>query len=445
MKKQVTIAGAGLVGSLCSIYMKKRGFEVSIYERRDDIRQSNITVGRSINLALSVRGWTALEKVGADTEVKKIAIPMYKRIMHDNKGNLSEQDYGNPGQAIYSVSRSKLNLLLMQMADKNGIDIHCNQKCLHVDFESGLTTFEHTKTGEKIEVTADLVIGADGANSMIRNQMVERNQQQYSQLYIEHGYKELNIPANEDGTHQLEKNALHIWPRGNFMLIALPNLDGSYTCTLFAPYKGSESFEELNTPEQVQKYFCEVFPDLVPLIPDLCDQFFTNPTSSMGIVRTYPWHISDKSILIGDAAHATVPFYGQGMNAGFEDCRILDELLNKHNDDFSTCLEEYSKNRKPNGDGLQDLSMHNFIEMRDKTADPKFLLQKKIEQKFTQRHPDKWVPLYSMVSFSNISYEEAWNIGMKQETLMKDIMSLPDIEHIWDSEDIMDKMMKLIS
>jgi len=444
MKKNITIAGAGLVGSLCALYMRKRGFNVSIYERRDDLRLTEITAGKSINLALSVRGWTALKKVGAAENVEKIAIPMYKRVMHDTEGNLYDQAYGNPGQAIYSISRANLNLILMEMAEKNGAKIHCNQKYLDVDFTSGATTFEHTKTGEKITINSDLLIGADGAFSAIRSKMTRRNRQQYSQHFIEHGYKELLIPANEDGTHKLEKNALHIWPRGNFMLIALPNLDGSYTCTLFAPYEGEESFEKLNTNKDVKNYFKKIFPDLVPLIPDLCDQFFSNPTSSMAIMRTYPWHVDDKSILIGDAAHATVPFYGQGMNAGFEDCRILDELLDKHNNNFKTCFKEYSQVRKPNGDGVQDLSMHNFIVMRDKTADTKFLLQKKIEQKFAQQYPEKWVPLYSMVSFSNIPYSEAWQVGMKQEKMMQSIMNISNINETWDSEEIMEKMLDLI-
>lgn len=444
MKKNITIAGAGLVGSLCALYMRKRGFDVSVYERRDDLRLTEISAGKSINLALSVRGWTALKKVGAAENVEKIAIPMYKRVMHDTEGNLYDQAYGNPGQAIYSVSRANLNLILMEMAEKNGAKIYCNQKCLDVDFSSSDTTFEHTKTGEKTTVNSDLLIGADGAFSAVRSKMTRRNRQQYSQHFIEHGYKELLIPANEDGTHKLEKNALHIWPRGNFMLIALPNLDGSYTCTLFAPYEGEESFEELNNNEDVKKYFKKIFPDLVPLIPDLCEQFFSNPTSSMAIMRTYPWHVDDKSILIGDAAHATVPFYGQGMNAGFEDCRILDELLDKHNNNFKTCFKEYSQVRKPNGDGVQDLSMHNFIVMRDKTADTKFLLQKKIEQKFAQQYPEKWVPLYSMVSFSNIPYSEAWQVGMKQEKMMQSIMNISNINETWDSKEIMEKMLGLI-
>jgi kynurenine 3-monooxygenase len=293
-------------------------------------------------------------------------------------------------------------------------------------------------------MSADVLIGADGAFSAVRKQMVQQHNHEYNYNEIEHDYKELLIPAGKNGTHLLDKNALHIWPRGEFMLIALANLDGSFTCTLFAPKNGENSFEGLNSKEEVENYFARTFPDFTDLVPNLYAQWKNNPTSSLGIVRTYPWHIKDTSILIGDAAHATVPFYGQGMNAGFEDCRILDELLDKHEDNFETCFDEYSKSRKPNGDGVQDLSMHNFIVMRDKTADPKFLLQKEIEKKFANLYPDKWIPLYSMVSFTNTPYSEAWKIGMKQEKLMQSIMSSPNIEKIWESDEIMQKMCSLV-
>ena len=444
MKKDITIVGAGLVGSLCALYMIKRGYNVTIFERRKDLRSEIITAGKSINLALSKRGWTALKKVGIDKEVKKIAIPMYKRIMHDEKGNLSEQPYGNEGEAIYSVSRAQLNVLMMEMADKNGAKLYFNEKCRDANLEEAIATFENTKTNTEQEISADLLIGADGSLSAVREQMVKKHHHEYEYNEIEHDYKELLIPAGENGAHLLDKNALHIWPRGNFMLIALANLDGSFTCTLFAPKKGGNSFEGLNSKQEVENYFRSIFPDFISLVPDLYHQWNANPTSGLGIVRTYPWHVKDTSILIGDAAHATVPFYGQGMNAGFEDCRILDELLDKHEDNFETCFDEYSKSRKPNGDGVQDLSLHNFIVMRDKTSDPKFLLQKEIEKKFTNLYPDKWTPLYSMVSFTNTPYAEAWEIGMKQEKLMQSIMNTPDIEEIWESDKIMQKMCSLL-
>jgi len=443
MKKDIIIVGAGLVGSLCALYLTKRGHKVSIFERRKDLRSEIITAGKSINLALSNRGWTALKKVGVHKQVMDIAIPMDKRIMHDKNGNLTEQPYGNEGEAIYSVSRAELNVLMMKLAEKNGAILHFNEKCVDANLEEAKAIFENTHTTKKQTISADVLIGADGAFSAVRKQMVSQHMHYYTYNEIEHDYKELHIPAGKNGTFLLDKNALHIWPRGEFMLIALANLNGSFTCTLFAPKKGDKSFEGLNSKLEVESYFRTIFPDFLYLVPDLYQQWITNPTSSLGIIKTYPWHINDTSLLIGDAAHATVPFYGQGMNAGLEDCRMLDELLDKHGDDLKSCFSEYSETRKPNGDGLQDLSMHNFIVMRDKTADPKFLLQKEIEKKFTNLYPDKWIPLYSMVSFTNTPYSEAWEIGMKQEKLMQSIMSIPNIEEIWESDEIMQKMFKL--
>ena len=443
MKKNIVIVGAGLAGSLCALYMLKRGNQVRIYERRPDMRKTALVAGRSINLALSKRGWTALAKVNVDEYVRDIAIPMPKRIMHDDDGSLTDQYYGNKDQAIFSVPRGELNVLLMNLAEKEGAKIFFNHKCTDVSFDKAELNFYNNATQKNITIECDLIVGADGAYSAVRDKMMRQDRFQFSQFYIEHGYKELLIPANQDGTHKIEKNALHIWPRGNFMLIALPNLDGSYTCTLFSPFEGNDSFEKLDTAQKVNEFFSRVFPDFTKLIPDLSDQFFKNPTSSMGIFKCYPWHLNDYCVLIGDSAHATVPFYGQGMNASFEDCRILDELINDE-DDLKSSLIRYSQARKSNGDGLQDLSLHNFIVMRDKTADPKFLLQKKIEQKFSKLHPEKWVPLYSMVSFTNTPYSEAWKIGMKQEKLMEQIMSIENINELWDTDEVMQKMLKIV-
>ena len=443
MRKDVIIVGAGLAGSLCALYMLKRGFKVRLYERRADMRKAVLVAGRSINLALSVRGWTALEKVGVDAHVKEISIAMPKRVMHDLEGNLTDQFYGNQDQAIYSVPRGELNVLLMNLAQERGAELFFNQKCFDVDLENPKLIFENTIDAKISNVSCDLIIGADGAFSAIRTKMMKQDRFQYSQYYIEHGYKELLIPANADGSHKIEKNALHIWPRGNFMLIALPNLDGSYTCTLFSPFEGKDSFKELKTPKDITKFFNSVFKDFTPLIPDLVEQFLHNPTASLGIFKCFPWNVKDFCVLIGDSAHATVPFYGQGMNASFEDCRVLDDLIEEHEGDMLRTLNEFSQIRKPNGDGVQDLSLHNFIVMRDRTADPIFLLQKKIEQKFAQLYPEKWLPLYSMVSFSNISYAEAWVIGMEQEKLMSKIMNLPNIKETWDSDVIMQEMLKM--
>ena len=444
MQKSVTIVGAGLAGSLCALYLTKRGYKVAVYERRKDLRSEIITAGKSINLALSERGWTALKKVGVDREVMKIAIPMHKRIMHDVNGELTEQLYGNEDQAIYSVSRAQLNIVMMKLAEENGVDLYFNEKCVDVDFKNSKVFLNNTINNETREVKFNFLIGSDGAFSAVRNQMIKQYSHEYSYDKIDHDYKELHIPPSSKGNFLLEKNALHIWPRVNFMLIALANLDGSFTCTLFAPKKGKNSFETLNTKGRVEKYFTDIFPDFFELVPNLYEQWNANPTSSLGIIKTLPWHFKDKAILIGDAAHATVPFYGQGMNASLEDCRILDELLDKHGDNLNNCFSEYSKLRRPEGDGLQALSLHNFIVMRDKTTDPHFLLQKKIEQKFGNLYPDKWIPLYSMVSFTNIPYSEAWHIGLKQEKIMKKIMKIPNIENKWDQQEVMDKVLDLL-
>ena len=444
MSKEITIVGAGLVGSLCALYMLKRGYKVNVYERRKDLRSEIISAGKSINLALSERGWTALRRVGIENEVMKIAIPVSKRIMHDEQGILTEQPYGKRGQFIYSVSRAEMNVLMMNMAENQGAELYFNHKCIDTNLTKSSATFENTKTKKRSMVQSDLLIGADGAFSAVRRDMVEKWDHQYEYTEIEHDYKELLIPAAANQSYLLDKNALHIWPRGNCMLMALANLDGSFTCTLFAPKSGKNSFENLLKEKQVQGYFETLFPDFLKHVPNLFDQWQANPTSTLGIVRTYPWHIADRSLLIGDAAHATVPFYGQGMNAGFEDCRILDELLDQYENDLTSCFNKYSEVRKPNGDGVQDLSMHNFIVMRDKTADPKFLLQKKIEKKFSNLYPERWTPLYSMVSFTNISYSEAWKIGMKQEKIMQSIMQIPNIENIWEKDEIMQKILILV-
>ena len=443
MEKKVIIVGAGLVGSLWAIYLSKAGYKVSIYERRQDIRNAEISAGKSINLALSYRGWKALEGAGVAEEVKKIAYPMYSRIMHDLEGNLTNQAYGKKDQAIYSVSRGHLNSIMMTMAEEKGnATIHYNYKCTDANLEEGKVAFENLITGEKIEDQADLVFAADGAFSAIRyNAMQKLNRFNYSQKFIDDGYKELLLPANEDGTYQLDKTALHIWPRGRFMLIALPNEDGSFTCTLFMPYDNHEyAFNKLKTDAQVDNFFKKVFPDFHEMMPNLIENWHQHPLSSLAIVRCYPW-THGKTALIGDSAHATVPFYGQGMNAGFEDCTVLWELMKKHNEDWELVFNEYQETHKANGDALQDLSLHNYHVMRDYVADPNFLLQKKIEAQIFEKYPNKWMPLYSQVTFSHIPYSEALAIGKKQDAIMKEILKTPNIEEIWDSIEIENKIL----
>lgn len=430
----ITIAGAGLVGSLLSLYLAKRGHHVQLIERRPDSRKTSIYQGRSINLALSDRGWKALEAVGADTTIRDIAIPMRRRVMHDVKGHLSYQPYGKDGQAIYSVSRGLLNQRLLDMAEAlPNVRMHFEQKVVATDLETASITTENTD-GETHTYQADYLFGADGAFSQVRAAMLKRDRFSYEQEYIDHGYKELSIPPAEDGGFQLEKEALHIWPRGEYMLIALPNPDGTFTCTLFFPFEGDPSFSSLNTVEKARTFFEEQFPDALALMPDFDQEWRDNPSSSLCIIRCYPW-VAGQSALIGDSAHAIVPFYGQGMNSGFEDCRILNKILDEESD-WKVALERYQKERKANGDAIADLAMRNFIEMRDLTADPQFLLRKKIEAHLHQRYPDRWIPLYSMVTFTHIPYEEALRIGKVQDKIMAEVMTRPDIEEMWNSPEV---------
>ncbi len=437
-KKDTVIIGAGLVGSLLSIYLSKRGYKVNIYERRSDMRKEDLVAGRSINLALSDRGIKALEEVGLMEEIRKICIPMHGRFMHNADGSTAYQPYGKEGQYINSVSRGELNCRLMDLAEHNGAEIIFNQKCESIDWNKNDILFENATNEKRTTINSQLIFGSDGAYAASRlTHQLQHNRFQYNQYYIDFGYKELTIPAGENGSFLLEKNALHIWPRGNYMLIALPNMDGSFTCTLFFPFEGTPSFESLNTKEKVTAFFRETFTDAQPLMPTLEEDFFNNPTASLVTVKCYPWIREDKFALIGDAAHAMVPFFGQGMNCGFEDCSVLDSLIDKHAENWESILDEYQSLRKPDGDAICDLALNNFVEMRDKVADPKFLLQKKIEAAFSKKHPDKWIPLYSQVTFSpQIRYSDALVNGQKQEAIMQQIMAIPDIENNWQDESI---------
>jgi kynurenine 3-monooxygenase len=437
-KKNTIIIGAGLVGSLLSIYLSKRGYKVKIYERRSDMRKQEMIAGRSINLALSDRGIKALEEVGLMDEIRKICIPMHGRFMHNTDGSTAYQAYGKEGQYINSVSRGELNCKLMDLAEESGVQVLFNQKCNSIDWNSNIIEFENTNSPQAEKIKAGLIFGSDGAFSAARlTHQLQHDRFQYNQYYIDFGYKELTIPAGENGNFLLEKNALHIWPRGNYMMIALPNIDGSFTCTLFFPFEGETSFAALSTKEKVRSFFEKTFADAASLMPTLEEDFFKNPTASLVTVKCFPWIREDKFALIGDAAHAIVPFFGQGMNCGFEDCAVLNSLIEKHQDDWSGILPEYQSLRKPDGDAIADLALNNFVEMRDKVADPKFLLQKKIEAAFSKKYPDKWIPLYSQVTFSpQIRYSEALVNGQKQEAIMQQVMAIPDIENKWQDAEI---------
>lgn len=446
MKKDVTIIGAGLVGSLLSIYLAKRGYKVRVYERRPDMRTATISAGKSINLALSDRGIKALEEVGIMDAIRPITIPMHGRYVHNKDGSTAFQPYGKEGQFINSVSRGTLNAKLMDLAEEHDVHFYFNEKCMGIDWEENRISFENMLSPQTQQLRSSLIFGSDGAFSAARlAYQLQHDRFQYQQYYIDFGYKELHIPPGPNGEFRMEKNALHIWPRGNFMLIALPNIDGSFTCTLFFPFEGDPSFASLDTKEKVKAFFEKTFTDAVPLMPTLEDDFFTNPTSSLVTIKCYPWVKEDRFALIGDAAHAIVPFFGQGMNCGFEDCSVLNGLIDKHREDWKLILADYQQSRKPDSDAIADLALNNFVEMRDKVADPKFLLQKKIEAAFSSKHPEKWIPAYSQVTFSpHIRYSEALRNSIRQESIMQQVMGSGEAERDWQSETIEKLMLELI-
>lgn len=447
MGREVTILGAGLVGSLLSIYFARRGFKVAVYERSADMRKEKVAAGRSINLALSDRGINALKEVGIADEVLEIAIPMHGRFIHNADGTTAMQSYGKEGQFINSVSRRDLNCILMDLSEKNGVKIYFNSKCRDIDFEKKEIIFQDKESDYPSTINYQLLFGSDGAFSAARlAHMLKHNQFEYHQYYIDCGYKELSFPAGENGQFLLEKNALHIWPRKDYMLIALPNVDGSFTGTLFFPMEGQLSFSNLKTNDDVADFFQKNFPEVVSLVPDLQQQFFDHPTSALVTVKCFPWIREDHFCLIGDAAHAIVPFFGQGMNAGFEDCSVLNGLMQKWDDNWKNILNDFQVLRKPDADAIADLAINNFTEMREKTADPKFLLQKKIEAKLHEKYPAQWIPAYSQVTFSpHIRYSEALENSRRQEAIMQQVMQMPHIETEWNSEDVERSILKKIN
>lgn len=441
--KNIAIIGSGLVGSLLAIFLKKKGHRVTVFDRRPDIRTVEFS-GRSINLAMSNRGWTALEKVGLHEKIKEIAIPMDKRAMHVSGSPVYFQKYGKEGEAIWSISRGVLNRKMIDLAEGAGAAFRFGEKVWDIDLPQAKLYTGATEKGEWEEYAYDLIFGCDGAFSRVRHKMQRQSRFDYSQDFIDVGYKELSIPANPDGSYKLDRNSFHIWPRGRFMLIAMPNLDGSFTCTLFLPFEGEVSFESIDTAAKARAFFSEYFPTVGQVIENLTKDFFENPTSAMVTMKCYPWAYWDKVALVGDSAHAVVPFYGQGMNAGFEDIHVLDGLMEVHGDRWDLIFGEYQRLRKPNADAIAELSYRNFMEMSSKTADPMFLLQKKIEGRFSEKHPDLWLPVYSRVTFSDRPYTEALALGDRQEEIMKQVMALPDIEEKWDSREVEDRILALL-
>ena len=415
----VTLVGAGLNGPLLGLELAKRGFRVQIFERRPDMRQVRQSAGRSINLALSTRGIHALTQAGLWDGMRDIVIPMKGRIIHSANSEITFQPYGkDDSEVIYAISRSALNVALLNAAESQGIHIDFHQRCTGFDFATGALRLNDENDTERT-VAATPVIACDGAGSAIRSDMQKLKGFQLSQQHLDYGYKELTIPAGPDGNHRMEAEGLHIWPRGSYMLIALPNTDGTFGCILFLPFEGKDSFAELNSPSAVTEFFQSTFPDVVPLMPELASNFFANPSGSMVTVKCSPWHVQGQVLLLGDAAHAIVPFFGQGINCGFEDCTTLLQLIDGHGPDWPKVFAEFETARKINTDAIADLAVENFVEMRDRVADPRFLLRKKVELALEARFPKVFVPKYAMVTFHRVPYSVAMRRGITQEGILQ--------------------------
>jgi kynurenine 3-monooxygenase len=446
-KKKVIIIGAGLSGSLLAIYLAKRGIEADVYEARADMRKIEMAAGRSINLALSDRGIAALREVGMDEYMLREAVPMLGRMVHSVTGETKLLPYsGRKGEYINSISRGGLNIALMSEAEKyEGIGFHFNQKCVDFDCADGGALLENSETGEKQTVKGDTLIATDGAGSAVRNAMLHGGVSRFnfSQSWLEHGYKELHIPPGKNGEFLMEKNALHIWARRSFMMIALPNFDGSFTCTLFLAHEGENSFERLTNEKSLLEFFQTNFADAIPLLPTLVEDFFTNPIGNLGTIKCFPWNVGGKSLLLGDSAHAVVPFYGQGMNASFEDCRVLNSLIEKHGTDWETVFGEYGNLRKENTDAIADMAEENFYEMRDAVADPVFVRKRELETKLEQTFPD-YFSKYSMVTFrEDLPYALAKRKGNAQDKLLMEICAKVDDVSKIDLNEVMEMVKTL--
>jgi kynurenine 3-monooxygenase len=419
--QKIVIIGAGLCGSLLSIKLAQRGYNVEIYEKRGDMRKETMSAGRSINLALSSRGILALENAGVNEAINPLCIPMTGRMVHPLGGQPFVSQYsGRQGEYINSISRGELNCVLLDKAESYpNVKVNFNCNCQQVLLEKGLAYFKHEKSATTVEVKGDLLIGTDGAGSVLRKAMLEQTSMfNYSQQFLTHGYKELSIKPTEDGGFRLEKNVLHIWPRGSFMIIALPNMDGSFTATMFHPYEGEYGLNDLTSESKVKLFFEKFYPELIPYMPDYVEEFFSNPTGGLGTVKCYPWQAYGKTLLMGDAAHAVVPFYGQGMNASFEDVRVFDELIHKYDGSWSEVLNEFQVERAINTNAIADLAIDNFYEMRDKVSDQNFVKKRNLETKLEQKYPD-YYSKYSLVTFRpDVPYSRAMEQGRRQDEIL---------------------------
>jgi kynurenine 3-monooxygenase len=421
-KSKITLIGSGLTGPLLAVELLRRGYDVELFERRPDMRRVHMSAGRSINLALSTRGIYALQQAGLWEDMQRIIIQMKGRRMHAVSGELTFQPYGkDETEVINSISRAELNIALMNAAEARGVRIQFNQRCTGFELKSGAVHVHDEVTSADRTVEADIVIGTDGSASAIRTEMLKLNRFNFSQQYLNYGYKELTIAPGAGGQHAMDRNALHIWPRGSFMLIALPNIDGTFGCILFLPFEGPESFETINSEAELEKFFQARFPDAVPLMPHLAENYFGNPTGSMVTIKCSPWHVDGKALILGDAAHAIVPFFGQGLNCAFEDCTLLLDLIDRHGPDWHHVFTEFERGRKDDTDAIADLAVENFVEMRDKVADPRFLFRKKVELALEAKYPGLFVPKYAMVTFHRVPYSVAAQRGRIQDRMLGEL------------------------
>lgn len=419
----ITIIGAGLAGALLATMLARRGFTVELYEKRPDLRREDVGGGRSINLALAARGMRALDRAGVFGAVEPLLIPMPGRMLHDPEGRLSFQPYSrNPGEVNYSVSRSGLNAVLLDAAEAAGARIRFNHECTALDVTAGRARFRDTRGGKQRDSGGGPIIAADGAGSVARHALAAQCGIDNREEILGHAYKELSIPPAPDGGWRIEREALHIWPRGGYMLIALPNTDGSFTVTLFLAREGTPSFASLANRDAVEDFFRREFPDARAVMPGLQEDFAANPVGMLGTVRCAPWHHADRLLLLGDAAHAIVPFHGQGMNAAFEDCDVLMRLLDEHGPDWGALFRRFSELRKPDAEAIADMALENYVEMRDSVRDPKFHLQKAVGWELERRLPGVFIPRYEMVMFHpEIRYSEAQRRGAIQKALLAEV------------------------
>jgi kynurenine 3-monooxygenase len=421
--EHVTLVGAGLAGSLLAIFLARRGHRVTIHERRPDPGRGPASAGRSINLALANRGISALEQAGLMDRLRSVLIPMVGRMLHDEEGRLQLVPYGNkPHEVIFSVSRGGLNALLMDAAEATGrVSICFAESCCGVDFENHKVLIRAGEDRGISRAAYDVLIGTDGSASAVRAAILEKTGGELSEEPLGHGYKELSIPAGPRGGFRMEKNALHIWPRGEYMLIALPNSDGSFTATLFLPNRGEESFEALANADDVRSLFARRFADAMPLIPGLVEEFFGNPTGHLETIRCHPWFFRDHALILGDAAHAIVPFHGQGANAAFEDCAALDGLLGRADRPWEEIFSEFEALRRENADAIAAMALENYVEMRATVREPAFQLKKEISFRLEERHPRRFIPRYSLVMFHRIPYAQAQRLGVIQNGILEEL------------------------